>query len=174
MVYHRILKLPIRKSNMPENPLTIFIVSKPWCVQQLACEAFSDMIIAQGCKVKCSLYPRGMWRYLQCTEVTAAIASSHLGGVCMWTWLRRRTPADIRLITLCEWSHFKSNLNVGAERYLGDTTGAVWRHFVFFSFVWSRVHQLLPLYWIWQYCCFPLKLQKCFMDSNTSPTPPPA
>ena len=35
-------------------------------------------------------------------------------------------------------------------------------------------HHLLELYWILLQRCLPLKLQKWFVDSNTSPTPPSA
>ena len=69
----------------------------------------------------------------------------------------------------------ESNMNVGGYGHLDDTTGAVWRHFMFlFSVVvniWRIDHQLLQR---WLQRCLPLRLQKCFVDSNTSPTPPSA
>ena len=34
--------------------------------------------------------------------------------------------------------------------------------------------RLLQLYWIWLQHCLTLRLQKCFVDSNTSPSPPSA
>ena len=50
------------------------------------------------------------------------------------------------------------------------TTGAEWRHFVFFVlsvYIWKIDHQLLQVFLIWLQHCFPLKLLKCFVDSNT-------
>ena len=40
-------------------------------------------------------------------------------------------------------------------------------------YVWRIGHHSLKLYWIWLQRCLPLKLLKCFVDSNTSPPPAP-
>ena len=56
----------------------------------------------------------------------------------------------------------------------GDSFFYVWRHFnIFFSVVVLSLknhHHLLQLHWIWLQRGFPLKLQKCFLDSNTPTT----
>ena len=46
--------------------------------------------------------------------------------------------------------------------------------FLLFFYVWRSGRHLLQLYWIWLQRCLPLKLPNCFVDSNTSPTPPSA
>ena len=58
-------------------------------------------------------------------------------------------------------------------RSLVGTYGQIWRNFMFFYF-WRSGHDLLQLYLMWLQHCLPLKLQKCFVDTNISPTPPSA
>ena len=88
---------------------------------------------------------------------------TEVGGCCFW---------------YCgHYTRFGSNMNVGACGHLDDTTGAVWRHvvFFFFSFFTFEDSSLISLIVLesaatWLLHCLPLKLQKCFVDLNTHPS----
>ena len=72
------------------------------------------------------------------------------------------------VLTSVHVSHFELNKNVGACGHL-DTTQAVGRPgFLWFYYVWSLSHKLLQLYGIQLLQRLPLRLQKCFVDSNPS------
>ena len=69
--------------------------------------------------------------------------------------------------------HRASSLTVHRRR-ISDTWMTPQQHYrgmLCFS-VWRRSHHLLQLYQILLQQSSPLRLQKCFVDSNTSPTPP--
>ena len=62
-------------------------------------------------------------------------------------------------------------MNVGGSGHLYDITGAVWRHVMFFSVVLLHLKKDSPLSTIvFDYALtkFTPRLQKCFVDSNTS------
>ena len=57
-----------------------------------------------------------------------------------------------------------------STRHYAD--GGVVVFFPQFYYVWRISHHLLQLYWIWLQHCLPPNSQKCFVNSNISPTPP--
>ena len=95
-------------------------------------------------------------------------------SVAAWKFLFRGYQMTFRLKTWCRRCHFEYDMNVELVDTWMTPQGPHGGTLCFFLlfFLHLKKFQLLQLYWIWLNHCLPLRLQTCFLDSNTSPSPP--
>ena len=90
-----------------------------------------------------------------------------LCGVSAWKWTRTRVEDNN--------GHLKNMVCMTpfrAKGHLDDTTGAVWRHFIYIFF--TSEESVTSNFNCIGFGCNTVYPWKCFVDSNTSPTPPSA